>query len=206
MAGEALYLELLTEVLLRLMLIGSGFTLIIGVILLIVPRWLIALEQQANSWVSLRRRLKPLEQPHNIDAQLYRLHRPLGLFILLSCSYILYQLAFHYDTHAVSQLFSSGRNTAIVGDWLAQALLLIGITLNLLLVPFGALLALRPSSLKGFEWWANRWVSSRRGMLPLERPYTPLDALVKHHPRLLGALISLFSLNNLYFYMLQILK
>jgi hypothetical protein len=43
-------------------------------------------------------------------------------------------------------------------------------------------------------------------MEQLERPYHPVDTLVGHHPRLMGALILLFSLNSLYFFLLQILK
>jgi hypothetical protein len=205
-SGEAIYLELLAEALLWLMLLGSGFTLLVGLLLLLAPQRIIAQEQRFNSWISLRRSLKPLEQPRNIDARLYRLHRPLGLFILLSCAYILYQLAFHYEARVVGQLFAGRNGADPVSEWLAEALLLIGLLLNTLLILFGALLALQPSRLKGFESWANRWVSTRRGMEQLERPYHPVDTLAGHHPRLLGALILLFSLNNLYFFLLQILK
>jgi hypothetical protein len=205
-SGEAIYLELLAEALLWLMLLGSGFTLIVGLLLLLAPQRIIAQEQRFNSWISLRRSLKPLEQPRNIDARLYHLHRPLGLFILLSCSYILYQLAFHYDVTAVAQLFAGRNTTDPVSEWLAQSLLIIGLLLNLLLIPFGALLALQPSRLKGFEAWANRWISTRRGTQALDRLYTPVNGLVKHYPRLLGAFILLFSLNSLYFFLLQILK
>jgi hypothetical protein len=205
-SGEAIYLELLAEALLWLMLLGSGFTLIIGLILLVAPQRLIAQEQRLNRWISLRRSLKPLEQPRNVDAMLYRLHRPLGLFILLSCTYILYQLAFHYDARAIAQLFAGRNTTDPVSEWLAQSLLLIGLLLNLLLILLGALLALQPSRLKGFESWANRWVSTRRGTQTLDRLYTPLNGLVKHYPRLLGGAILIFSLNSLYFFLLQILK
>jgi len=206
LTGNSFYFDLIGSALLLLMLLGSGFTLAIALLLLLAPQRLFALEQQANSWVSLRQRLKPLEIPRNIDTTLYRLHRPLGLFVLLSCGYILYQLAFHYDAESVSRLISGSRKTSVIGDWLAQGLLFTGLILNLLLLPFGALLALRPSNLKGIEQWSNRWISTRKAMLPLERSYTPIDTMVKSYPRLFGALILLFSLNNLYFFLLLILK
>lgn len=206
MTANSLYFDLISSALLLTMLLGSVFTLVIALLLLFMPQRLFALERHANSWISLRQHFKPLEIPRNIDTTLYRYHRPLGLFVLLSCAYIFYQLAFHYDAESVSRLISGSHKSSAIGDWVAQLLLFVGMAINLLLLPFGAILALRPSNLKGFEQWSNRWISTRKAMLPLERSYTPVDSLVKSYPRLFGVLILLFSLNNLYFFLLLALN
>jgi hypothetical protein len=60
-------------------------------------------------------------------------------------------------------------------------------------------LLLRPSQLRDFEQGANRWVSLRRGLKPVEVPREGLDAYVFKYGRQAGILLILGSLYTLAF-------
>ena len=74
---------------------------------------------------------------------------------------------------------------------------------NLGALIFGLLLIARLSALKKFEVWAERRIFSPEAIKPLEeKMYLPVDAFVRVHPRVVGALVilgSVYVLANLIF-------
>jgi hypothetical protein len=178
---------LLGDALLLLLLAGSLLALLVGLLFLLVPDFAERLNRRLNHWISLRRSMREVERSHFIERMLYRHHRSVGLFILLSSAYVLYQFAFHYEQQQLVQALGRFQVAPWLADWLLTALLWFSLPAMLLVILVGAQLALRPSSLKGLEGWGNRWVSTRRWLLPLERPHYPLDRWVNRHPRLFGA-------------------
>ena len=189
--------SIIQESVLLLLIIGSIVALLLGLLLILSPQQANALSQRYNHWVSLRRPTKSLEIPHESDHYLYRHHRVMGLFILISSSYILYQFAFNYDqtmiVHALSNHFG---NTTIV-EWLLEATLWFILPISGVLILFGAMMALKPSAIKNIEMHSNRWISTRKITQPLEKQNKSLDRWVEHQPRRFGLILTLAASYNL---------
>lgn len=173
----------------------SGCTagLAIGVWLAVSPESFVRTNEFFSQWYSLRKVTKPLMVPRASERFFYRHHRPLGLAIVLGSVYVLYTLVFHYQRNKIIATFfaSSGRHAT--ADWLVPAAALsLGLAAIFTLV-IGGFLVIRPSLLKGFEAWANKWVSARRKLKFLDRMRTGPDRFVGRRPRLTAGLLILGS-------------
>jgi hypothetical protein len=120
--------------------------------------------------------------------------------ILLASGYILY--SFTIGLNRASVIIGLARRfnmpTALVGG-LLDALVLSAL-LGALFAAFVSLfLLLRPSLLRDFEQVANRWVSLRRGLKPVEIPREGVDEYVYKYGREAGVLLILGSLYTLAF-------
>jgi hypothetical protein len=183
--------------LLLFLIIGSIFALLLGLLFILSPRQAAALSLRYSHWHSLRRPSRPLEIPRSVDPYLYRQHRLVGLVILLSASYILYRFAFSYDSSAALHTLTPLFGNALVSEWLLAATLWFILPVSGLLLLFGSAMALKPSTLRGVERWANHWVSTRKFLQPLEKQNKSLDNWVARHPRPFGILLILAAGYNL---------
>ena len=188
----------LQESLLLFFLIGSLFALLLGLLFIASPARAKQFSQSNNRWLSLRRSTKPLEIPRSIEQSFYRHHRLIGLFILLSAAYILYRFGFDFQReHVVRALVNTGINHSVVVGWLLDALLWFLIPVSLLLLLFGATMALKPSNLKGLERHLNRWISTRKILQPIEKSNYYVDNWIISHPRHFGLTLCIAALYNL---------
>lgn len=198
--------SILQESILLFLIIGSIFALLLGLLYFLSPQEGRKLSLRYSRWHSLRRPTRPLEIPLSIDKHFYHQHRIVGLFILLSASYILYRFAFDFDQrisfHALQKVFG---NTFIT-EWLLEASLWFMLPMSGLLLLFGATMALKPSTLKVIEHLANRWISTRQLTQPLEKQYKPIDNWVQRHPRPFGVLLILLAGYNLTFLLMFFVK
>lgn len=177
---------ILQESILLFLIIGSIFALLLGLLFVLAPQQADALSLRYNRWLSLRRPSKFLEVTHETDHYFYRQHRVIGLFILFSASYILYRFAFDYDQTASVHTLTSYLGNANVVAWLLEASLWFLLPISLLLTLFGAVLAIKPSLLKGLERQANRWISTRNIIQPIDKQNKTLDNLAHKNPHYLG--------------------
>ncbi|MCW8918189.1 MAG: hypothetical protein OQL08_05185 [Gammaproteobacteria bacterium] len=202
---NATLFAILQEATLLFLLIGSLFALLLGVLFLLSPQQAAMFTGRYNRWLSLRRPTRPLEIPHPVDHTLYHHHRLIGLLLLLAAGYILYRFGFDYrQQEAVALIAASPWHPALV-EWLLEALLWFLIPFSLLLLLLGGAMALKPSTLKGLEQHANRWLSTRKLLHPLDKPNLSLDRWSQSHPRLFGALLTLAALYSLTLLLLLLL-
>ena len=201
-----IFSAVLQESALLFLIIGSVFALLLGILFIFSPQQATELSQRYNRWLSLRKPLRPLEIPRNVDHLFYRQHRAIGLVLLISATYILYQFAFDYRPeqakHALIRLWGH----PVITEWLLDALLWILLPASLLVALFGTLMAIKPSALKRLENLANRWVSTRKSMQPIEKSYDSLDAGVTGMPRLFGVFLILAAGYNLVILLIFFLK
>lgn len=186
--------HLLQDALLYIVLTCAILALVTGLLFLISPTKATKINQYMSHWISLRQSSKALETPVNIDHFIYRHHRPIGLFILIGSSYTLYQFAFNYQqTSAISTFGISPTHIGLV-DWILTAMLVFTIPVMALTLIFGTILSIRPSALKSTEHLLNRWVSTRKSLLPLEQNNPDIDNWALRYPRIFGAIITISSL------------
>ncbi|MFZ2161711.1 MAG: hypothetical protein WAW02_05790 [Sideroxyarcus sp.] len=177
------------------LLLGSLAGLAVGTLLLWNPQRLCAISNILNRWVSTRHLNQGLDRTVEIDHLFYRYRRISGWGILLASSYVLYAFTLKLDrANAVAGLVRQFNLPAALVAGLLDAVVLSALLGALLAAFVGLFLLLRPSQLRDFEQSANRWVSLRRGLKPMEVPRGGVDEYVFKYGRQAGILLILGSL------------
>ena len=169
-----------------------ALALVFGFFALIAPRRARWLADVLNRWISVERVIAPLDSPHRIDRIFYRHHRSLGILMVFGAGYVLFTLPTAFQPEAIA----TGMNMDIIENLLTAVLegvrLLFGLGCVFALI-IGVFMLVRPSSLKGLEAWANRWISTDVALQHLDRPRLPIDRLFENHYRVLGVFVVLGS-------------
>ncbi|MFY9316570.1 MAG: hypothetical protein WAO95_13545 [Burkholderiales bacterium] len=175
------------------LVIGAAFALIAGLMLLFDSQRAFRIAERLDRWVSTREAIRPLEEHRVISRPLYRMHRLVGALICAGALYSLIVLGMPSGEAAIKTSLSGIGPTRFVA-WISESLryfLLIG---NFGALLFGLVFVLRPSALKGLEAWADRRISERKAIKPLEQMRLSADQVLRRHPRAVGALVVLGSL------------
>ena len=177
------------------LMVGSLSGLVVGALLLWYPHRLRMVGDILNRWISTRHLDQALERTVEIDPWFYRYRRTSGGLILLGSIYILYSFTIGLDrANAVIGLSRHfGYSSGVVGG-LLDALVLSALMGALFAAFVSLFLLLRPSLLRDFEQGANRWVSMRRALKPLEIRREGVDEYMFRHARGAGILLMLGSL------------
>lgn len=180
------------------LIVGSLAGLVVGALLLLSPHRLRLVSGILNRWISTRHMDRSLESPIKLDSWFYRYRRISAGLILLGSGYIMYVFTFNFDRIAAGIGLSRRFNLpgSMVGA-LMDALVLCSL-LGALFAAFVSLfLLLRPSLLRDFEQEANRWVSLRQALKPLEIQREGVDEYVFKYGPQAGILLVLGSLYTL---------
>lgn len=171
------------------LMVGLVFALFVGVLLLVRPPALFALNAILNRWIDTDSVLGKLDQPHHIERFLYRHHRVLGVMIVAGAGFVLWRWAFAYERSEL--LAALGTRWLARGlDWVPAAVETALVALHGAILVVGVLVIFRPSALKGFERTANRW---QRGPVttPLDSVIGGVDDAFEGYPRVSGLLLVL---------------
>lgn len=177
--------------LLMVLIGGAAGAFAVGIWMLIKPASFLRANAYLSKWISTRQAARPLTVPHKSESFVYRHHRLFGGAIIIGALYVLYFLTFQYDQRAI--LAAAGYR-APAAAWVAQTF---AITLALGCV-FGLIVAvylfIRPSALKDFEVWANRWITARRATKVFDVMRAGPDRWVTRYPRLFAWALVAISL------------
>lgn len=176
------------------LLTGCVAGLMVGIWLLVGPQAFQRVNRFFSQWYTTRKATKPLMAPRFIERFVYRHHRAFGFFIVACALYVLYGVLFEYDKASIISVFFGPVDPYPPATWLVPAMATIVGFGGFFALVVGGFLAIRPSLLKGFEAWANRWVSARRATKFLDTMYFGPDQWVMRHPRSVGAVIALASI------------
>lgn len=187
--STALLLNLFT-----LFLIGGCVAaLFIGIWILVRPETFLRANKFLSQWYTTRKITKPLMVPRRTERFVYRYHRVLGFFIVACALYVLYGVCYEYDKNSIITAFFGSEERYPPAAWLVPALaMMVGVG-GLFALVVGGFLVVRPSLLKGFETWANRWVSARSATKFLDTMWFGPDQWVMRHPRVVAILLILGS-------------
>lgn len=187
------------------LMFGSVAGLLAGALLIWRPEWLARVSKRGNRWVSTRQLARPLEQSVNFDNWVYRTSHWSGGVLLAGALYIIYMftaglaradlLATLAPMHLVQPVLLETLLDTLVLVFLAGALLAMLVSLFLIF---------RPSMLRELELGANKRISLRRVLKPMEMQRGELDQLVLRNVHLAGVLLlcgSLYTLVALAFFL-----
>ena len=180
---------------LLLLIIGGTAGLLIGALLILRPGMLLNISGIATRWIATRRMSVVLERVFKIDNWLYRRHQISGALLFAGAVSLIYFFTTRFDKQPIITSFLVRYNippvlTGILVDSAVLSILL-GAEFALIISLF---LLIRPSMLKGFEQGANRWISLRQALKPLERLRNGVDDFAFQNAQMTGVLLLVGSL------------
>ena len=185
------------------LLFGSLAGVLAGVLLVFRPQSFQRLGARLNRWISTRHLDTLLERNIAIDPWFYRHRIVSGALILSGAVYVLVFFIVTLDREpAIAGLAARlDYPPALVGG-LLDAVVLSALLGALCAVLAALFMLFRPSLLRGFEQDANRWLSLRKALKPMEVPRDTLDRFVLRHARQTGVFLMLGGLYTLVFLLL----
>lgn len=181
---------ILTRSLILFLLLGSMAGLFAGAALLLRPELLLRAGKFANRWVSTRQLSRPLARFFSLDSWFYRYNLVSGAVLMSGSIYMVYFFTAVFDkTVAIKNVFKTAMVPAPLMEGLVDALVLAALMGAVFALLISLFLVLRPSMLREFELSANRSVSLRKELKPLEITRDGVDQCVFRHVRLAGILI-----------------
>lgn len=189
---------------LLVLIAGNLLALAVGALLALVPRKAQGWFRHGDRWISTRQLTKPLDVMRNADSTMLRYPRALGAILLAGALYILIKGSFFIAGLSVAEggqllarLFADTPRPTPLWEALWVALIALILLGALLALTVGAAAVLKAETLRSWSGLANRWLSTRRALKPLEQPYYGLDRLVNERPRVFGAVIATLALYSL---------
>ena len=177
-----------TGLLLALALLLAAATAF-GIALAVRPAAVERLRARLDRRLDTDAAVSALDRPWNMDSWLYRYHHLYGIVVIAMAAFILWFLAFGYDSPAwVAGVGADHREIALILAEVARFLLWIGAMAGVIL---GTVILVRPSALKGVEQWANRWIAPQAWRQALDREYHPADAWFQRYPRASGIAVAI---------------
>lgn len=180
------------------LILGSVAGMAVGALLLFRRERLQNISTLLDRWISTRRFDRALERRITLDPWFYRHRQATGTLILAGALYILYFFGVQLDrVETVAGLVRRFTYPQAFAEALLDAMVL-----SALLGALGAIVAalfilFRPSMMRGFEEGANRWLSLRKTLKPLEVPHDGLEVYVERHARQVGIFLMLGGLYTL---------
>jgi hypothetical protein len=175
-------------------LVGAAFALLAGLMLIFDSRRAFRMGDWLNRWVSTREVVKPLEEHRNISRPLYRMHRLVGALICIGALYSLVVLGAPSGGEAIAKSLAGIGPSKLFASWLGDSIRYVLLAGNFGALLFGLVFLVRPSALKSLEAWADRRISERKAIKPLEKMRMSADQFLRRHPRFVGTLVVLGSL------------
>ncbi|HUK03696.1 MAG TPA: hypothetical protein VLV90_01290 [Burkholderiales bacterium] len=175
-----------------LLLAGAAFALLTGLLLLFDSRRALRIAERLDRWISTREVVKPLEEFRTISRPLYRMHRLVGALICAGALYSLIVLGLPSGGTAIAKSLS-GIGPVRFSAWISDSLRYVLLAGNFGALLFGLVFLMRPSALKSLEAWADRRISERKAVKPLETMRMSADQFLRRHPRTVGVLVILGS-------------
>lgn len=175
------------------LMVGAAFALLVGLMLLLDSERAFRIAERLDRWVSTRAAVKPLEEFRNVSRPLYRMHRLVGALICAGALYSLIVLGLPSGGDAINKSLR-GIGPAYFSAWISESLRYVLLAGNFGALLFGLVFIVRPSALKSLEAWADRRISERKAVMPLEKMRMTADQFLRRHPQAVGVLVILGSL------------
>ncbi|WP_066707440.1 hypothetical protein [Curvibacter delicatus] len=193
--SDLLFDQFLLPFFVRFFFVFSLIGLATGAGLVFFPGRMREVFEQGNRWLSVRRHMKWLEVPYDIDTALYRFARQLGGVLIALAVYSTFVLATQVNAAGLVSAMGADKTgdpmlALIVADTVRWSLVAGGVLgiVVMLLVLFS------PNLMGGIEKPADRWYSTRNWLRGLDQMRMGFDTWVQGHPRAMGSLMLLGSL------------
>ncbi len=176
------------------LVLGSVVGMILGATLILQPRWLVRVSLMGNRWISTRHINKFLETSINFNPWFYSYLFAGSLATSLGAIFMLYYFGVQIDRSSITSGLAT--HFQIPAAYISvmfgpmQLIVILGAVFALI----ASLLAMfRPGWFRKFEQGANKWVSLRHAMKPLEIVRSNVDEFTFRHTLPVGVILVLGS-------------
>ena len=187
--GDALIDQILIPFILWVFIVAGLAGVVLGLGLIARGAGTLRALGSLNRWVSARNSLRPMEEPHDIGAAVYRRRRWFGVAFAIGGAFTVFMLLFQVETAAVAAGLVDG-SRRVVAEWAVESLKWLLITGGVLAIVTGAMLVVAPGALQALESRVNRWYSPRQLGKGADTMHLSLDRWFEAHPRTAGSLLT----------------
>ncbi|MBI3531549.1 MAG: hypothetical protein CK604_12335 [Curvibacter sp. PD_MW3] len=193
--SDLLFDQFLIPFFIRFFFVFSLIGMATGAGLIFFPARMHQVFEQGNRWISVRRRMKWLEVPRNIDMALYRFARRMGGVLIALAAYSTFVLVTQVNAGGMVSVVGADKTVdpmlaLIVADTVRWALVAGGL-LGIVVI---GLVLFSPDTMKGVGKPADQWYSTRTWLRGLDQMHMGIDTWVRGHPRAMGSLMVLGAL------------
>lgn len=189
--------QILLPSLLRFLLIGGGFSLIVGIGLIFHSELMFRIFEKMNRWVSCRRATRVLEIPRDCWPLVVRYRYILSAFITVGAVYALIRLITQVDTEAIVPGISSALH--LPGPYVSWILtsvkwfLLGGCVVG---IAVGLMLGCSLTTLSKIEAFSGTWISTRNTAISKKSDVMQvgIDKFVMSFPKTVGLVVTVMSM------------
>lgn len=189
--------QILLPSLLRFLLVGGGFSLLVGIGLIFQSELMFRIFDKMNRWVSCRRATRVLEIPHDSWPFVQRYRYALSIFITTGAVYAAIRLITQVDMEiAVPGISSSLHLPGLFVSWILNSVkwfLVLGSGLGIVV---GLILGFSLSTISKMEALSGTWISTRTSTTSMQANvmHPGLDRLIMSFPKTAGCIVTITSM------------
>jgi hypothetical protein len=172
----------------------TGILLVpVGIGFMLIPDKVFNIANKLNRWIATDSFFKKLSMPIYKERFFYRHHRLFGFFILLASAICLFMLTVYIGVDSITASLLKLAESEFE-KWLFYVLYYVLIAAIILAFLFGLIMFIRPSALKSFEVWSNRWIDTEGPLKILDRNKDLPDRILPGNPRIFGLVVTLSAI------------
>jgi len=176
---------------------SSIVIMILGIIFIIVPEYVLRNLNKVDKWVSTEGYFNFINSSRDTEKKFYKYNKIFSLFLFISSIYVLYVLTLSMESKSLIAFFPESV-PALMAPWLAQSIIYILVTFNVLALFLSIILFIRPSALKELEQLSNRWLKSESSVSFLDRTVETTNNITASKLRFIGIFTVLGCIYILY--------
>lgn len=188
---DLLFDQLLVPFFIRFFFVFGLIGLAVGAGLIFAPQGMHHVFERMNRWVSLRRSLRWVNVPRDVDAEIYRFCRRMWVVLMLLAVYSAFVLIVQVQASKfVAAWGLQNSQYSLVAEIFVETVQWVLIAGELLVLTVGILWFFFPETLAALEKRANHWCSTHHWTRGADVMRMGFDAWVRSRPRTLGSLIA----------------
>ena len=188
--------EHLTEILITagfwVCILGACVGIALGLGLNISSARTLRFLKATNRWVSLRKRLEPLEKPRDIDTEILKRRQLSATVFIIGGAYTVFMLLFVVEFPYVVLALSENANPIIV-EILVESLKWILVLSGVLAMVVGVAMLVSDNALPALRAKLDHWYSTEKVSKAVSEMHMTLDNLTEAYPRASGLVLLLSS-------------
>ena len=160
----------------------------VGLSFMLVPEKIFKATGKLNRWISTESFFNKINKPIYKEPFFYRHSKVMGLSIFVISLLCLYTLVLYSGVESIVSFLVKAAESSFQ-EWLFVVLYYLLIAAIVLTTIFGLIMYIRPSALKSFEKWGNRWIETEESLKVMDKTTHLPDRILPGNPRIFGFVV-----------------
>ncbi len=163
---------------------------IIGLLFILIPQQLDRFASRTNTWISTNKFFDNLDRSRDQDEFFYGHNKIVGALIVLCSIYILNLILVSPGYELMARTLELMAESEFT-NWLYPQLLILLVIATFIALFVGVIIFIRPSALRAFDAWVNRWVDTQDKLEVFDATHSIAEEKVKNNLRIYGIIVFL---------------